>query len=136
LGKSAENPRPRLDPLKVPSAVYCEPQVAGFGPREEALKAEGRAYKAASFPFRGVGKAVAIGEAEGFVKLLFDEKTREILGATVAGKDATELVHELLLAASAELIVDDIFSMVHAHPTLSEAVKEAALAAAGRALHI
>ncbi|HCM25276.1 MAG: dihydrolipoyl dehydrogenase [Treponema sp. GWB1_62_6] len=136
LGKTSENPRQRLDPMEVPSAVYCEPQVAGFGPREDTLKAEARGYKAATFPFRGAGKAVAIGETEGFVKILYDEKTREIIGATVAGKDATELVHELLLAASSELVVDDVFSTVHAHPTLSEAVKEAALAAAGRAIHM
>lgn len=125
----------RLDLSSIPSAVYCEPQIAGFGPREEALKTAGTPYKAVNFPFRGIGKAVAIGKSEGFVKILTDPETEEFLGACAVGGEATELIHELLLAKTAELLPEDLFDMVHAHPTLSEAVKEAALAVEGRAIH-
>ncbi len=126
----------RVDLRFIPSAVYCEPQVAGFGPREEALKAAGRDYKAAKFPYVGIGKAVAIGAAEGFTKVLTDPRTGELLGAAIVGAEATELIHELLLAARAELTAEEIGAMVHAHPTLSESVKELALASLGRAIHI
>ena len=142
LGKQAAGTDPRgslghrrVDLGLVPSAVYCEPQVAGFGSREEVLKASGVHFNSASFPFRGVGKAVAIDEAEGFVKILTDPATGAILSAFAVGPEATELIHELLLAKSAELLPQDIFSMIHAHPTLSEAVKEAALSVEGRAIH-
>jgi len=126
----------RIDLGLVPSAVYCEPQVAGFGPREDALKAAGKSYRSSSFPFRGVGKAVAIGAVEGFVKILSDPVSGALLGAAVVGPEATELAHELLLAAKAELLAEDVYSMIHAHPTLSESVKEAAFAVDGRALHV
>lgn len=136
LGKGREPRDKRIDLDLVPSAVYCRPQVAGFGQREDKLKAAGIAYKSSVFPFRGVGKAVAVDEAEGFVKLLTDERTGGILGAVLVGPEVTELVHELLLAKKAELLPEDVFSAIHAHPTLSEGVKEAALAAEGRAIHI
>jgi len=131
----ASLPHRRVDLGLIPSAVYCEPQVAGFGLREEALKASGVKCNSASFPFRGVGKAVAIDEAEGFVKILTDPATGAILSAFAVGPEATELIHELLLAKSSELLPQDIYSMIHAHPTLSEAVKEASLAVEGRAIH-
>jgi dihydrolipoamide dehydrogenase len=136
LGKGPGPRDKRLDLDLIPSAVYCAPQLAGFGPRPEKLKAAGIAHRTSVFPFRGVGKAVAIGEMEGFVKIVTDERTGAILSAVLVGPEATELVHELLLAKKAELLPEDVFSVVHAHPTLSEAVKEAALAADGRALHI
>ena len=136
LGKGREPRESRIDLDLVPSAVYCRPQVAGFGPREEKLKASGVPYKTSVFPFRGVGKAVAVNDAEGFVKLLTEEGSGGILGAVIVGPEATELVHELLLAKNAELLPEDIFSTIHAHPTLSEGVKEAAFAAVGRAIHI
>jgi dihydrolipoamide dehydrogenase len=82
-----------------------------------------------------VGKAVAIDEVEGFVKVLTEPDTGAVLGAVLVGPEATELVHELLVAKRAELLTEDLFSTIHAHPTLSEAVKEAALAAEGRAIH-
>jgi dihydrolipoamide dehydrogenase len=82
-----------------------------------------------------VGKAVAIDDAEGFVKILTDPATGAILSAFAVGPEATELIHELLLAKSSELLPQDIYSMIHAHPTLSEAVKEAALSVEGRAIH-
>jgi len=126
----------RLDPLSIPNGVYCEPQVASFGYTEEKAKEAGRALEKAVFPYRGAGKSVAIGQTEGQVKLLFDPATREILGAHVVGAEATELIHELLLARSAELVPADVADMIHAHPTLSEALMEAARTAEGRVIHV
>ena len=88
-----------------------------------------------SFSF-GTGKSVAVGKTEGLVKILYDPETREILGAHIAGAEATELIHEILLAKSAELLPEDIAGMIHAHPTLSEAVMEAMRAVEGWAIHV
>jgi dihydrolipoamide dehydrogenase len=129
-------PPKRLDPLAIPAAVYCEPQVAGFGYSEEQLKQAGTAFRKAVFPYRGAGKAVAVESVEGLVKILSEEKTGEILGAAVAGREATELIHELLLARSSELLPADLVASIHAHPTFSEAVSEAARLIEGRAIHI
>ncbi len=126
----------RVDPWDIPSAVYTEPQIASFGLKEEDAEKEGRKFKKSVFPFRGAGKAVAIGKPEGMVKLLTDSETGEILGAHIAGSGATELIHELLLAKTAELLPEDIYETIHAHPTLSEAVMEAAREAGGGAVHI
>ncbi len=120
----------------VPSAIYCEPQVAGFGLRENAAAAKAIRFKKSVFPFRATGKGVAVGRTDGLVKILSDPETGEILGAHVAGSNATELVHELLLARNGELLVDDLAKMIHAHPTLAEAVMEAAKGAIGRPIHI
>jgi dihydrolipoamide dehydrogenase len=127
----------RVDPLLVPSAVYCEPELASFGLSEDraAAGAEGRKVGIARFPFRGVGKAVATGAPEGQAKLVYDEVTHAILGASIVGAGATELVHELLVAARSELLLDDIADAIHAHPTLSELNMEAARAGLGRAIH-
>lgn len=132
---AGHSPEPTIDPLLIPSAVYCEPQIGSFGYTEEKAKAGGIAYKTAVFPYRGAGKAVAIEQPEGLVKILFDPESREILGAHVVGSAATELIHELLLAKKAELLPEDIATMVHAHPTISEAVMEAARTAEGWAIH-
>ena len=126
----------RIDVLKIPSAVYCEPQIASFGYTEEKLKEKGINYKKASFPYRGAGKSVAIEETDGFVKVLYDPEIKEILGVHIVGAEATELIHELLLAESAELLPEDVATMVHAHPTLSEALMEAMRAVEGWAIHI
>ena len=126
----------KVDPMAIPGAVYCEPQVASFGLNEEAAKKQGVNFKKATFPYRGAGKSVAVERPEGMVKVLFDPKTHEILGAHVVGADATELIHELLLAKSAELLPEDIATMIHAHPTLSEAVMESMRSAEGWAIHI
>lgn len=130
------NPPESIDPMVVPSAVYCEPQVASFGYSEWRAKQESLEYDKAVFPYRGAGKSVAVEQPEGMVKVLFDPKTKEILGAHIIGADATELIHELLLAKSAELLPEDIATMIHAHPTLSEAVMESMRAAEGWAIHI
>lgn len=124
-----------IDPLLIPSAVYCEPQVASFGYNERTAKEAGVTYKTASFPYRGAGKSVAIGRSEGMVKVLFDPKHKEILGAHITGAEATELIHEILLAKQTELLPEDIATMVHAHPTLSEVVMEVMRAAEGWAIH-
>ena len=126
----------RLDPQAMPGAVYCEPQVASFGLTEAQAKEQKLDFDKAVFPYRGAGKSVAIGRTEGMVKLLVEKETREILGAHVVGAEATELIHELLLAKTAELLPEDMATMIHAHPTLSEAVMEAARAAEGWAIHI
>ncbi len=126
----------RIDPAAIPSAVYCEPQLAGFGLTEESAAAAGTAYAKAVFPFKAAGKAVAVGRSEGQVKILFDPLTHELLGAHVIGPEATELIHELLLAKTGELLPEDIAAMIHAHPTLSEAVMETARAAEGWAIHV
>ena len=129
-------PEARLNPATIPSAVYTEPQVAGFGLNSETAKASGLEYKVASFPYRGVGKAVAVEKPDGLVKILYDPATKEILGAQIAGAEATELVHELLLAKNSELLPEDIAAMIHAHPTLSEGVMEAARSVEGRPIHM
>jgi dihydrolipoamide dehydrogenase len=133
---AGKSPPPRVDPHAIPSAVYCEPQVAGFGYKEYELREQGLSYKKAMFPYRGAGKSVAIEKIDGHVKILFDPETTEILGAHVIGAEATELVHELLLAKTSELLPADIAEMIHAHPTLSEAVGEAARDAEGWVIHV
>lgn len=126
----------RIDQTLIPGAVYTEPQIASFGYTEAKAKEAGYKVKVYSFPYRGAGKSVAVEEPEGLVKLVCHEETHEILGAHIAGKDATELIHEILLARKAELLPEDIASMIHAHPTLSEAVMEAARGILGETIHI
>lgn len=132
---AGRKPKSRIDVNTIPSAIYCEPQVASFGLREEQAKEKKIPYKKVVFPYKAVGKAVAIGHAEGMAKLLFDPETEEILGCHIIGRDATELIHEVMLAKSSELLPEDIASMVHAHPTISEVLMEAAKAVNGEAIH-
>jgi len=120
----------------VPSAIYCEPQVAGFGLREDGAAAKGIRFRKSIFPFRANGKSVAVGKTDGLVKLLTDPDTGEILGAHIAGSNATELIHELVLARSGELLGDDLAQMIHAHPTVAETVMEAAKGVTGKPIHI
>ncbi len=127
--------RPRVDLNAIPGAVYSEPQLASFGLTEEKAKAAGVKYKKSTFPYRGTGKAVAVEQVEGMVKILTDPSTGEILGAHIVGAGATELIHELLLAKTAELLPEDVATMIHAHPTLSEALMEAMRAVEGWVIH-
>lgn len=136
LGKGKNPHRSRIERRFVPQAVYCEPEVASFGAKEEELKKKSAVFKSATFPFRAIGKAVATGHPEGFVKVLTDPSTGEILGASIVGPGATDLIHELLLASQNELTVEEIADMIHAHPTLSEGIKEGALSALDRAIHL
>ena len=132
---AGHKPEPAIDPNLIPGAVYCEPQVASFGLTEEKAKETGIAYEKAVFPYRGVGKATAIDRSDGLVKIIYAPETHEILGAHLVGAEATELLHEILLGKKAELLPEDIATMIHAHPTLSEAVMEAMRAVEGRAIH-
>lgn len=126
----------RVDPERVPCAIYCEPQLARFGYTEERATAAGVRFHKTVFPYRACGKAVALGKTEGMVKVLHDPDTGELLGAHIVGAEATEIIHELLLAKSAELLPEDIASMIHAHPTLSESLAETARGMLGSPIHV
>ncbi len=132
---AGHSPEAKIDPQSIPSAVYCEPEIGSFGLTEKAAQERKRPVDVATFPYRGAGKSVAVEKSEGLVKVVLDKETREILGAHIVGYNATELIHELLLAKKAELLPEDIATMIHAHPTLSEAVMESARAAEGWAIH-
>lgn len=119
-----------------PGATYCNPQVASTGVTEQKAKELKLDYKVGKFPFVASGKAVAGNHSEGFVKLISDAKTGEILGAHIIGHDATELITEYCLAMEMEGTIDEIHGTIHAHPTLSEALAEAAAATHNEAIHI
>lgn len=125
-----------LDYRMMPRATYCQPQVASFGYTETQAKEAGYELKVGRFPFQPNGKALGLGETVGFVKILTDAKTGEILGAHLIGPDVSELLPELTLAQRMELTTAEIARNVHAHPTLSEAIMEAAEGAEGHAIHI
>lgn len=127
---------PRVPADEIPMAVYTEPQAANFGLTEAEAKEKGLDVSTATFPFRGVGKAVAVGSMEGFVKLVYDTEIHEILGAHIVGPEATELIHEILLAKKMELLPENVADMIHAHPTLSESVMETMKAATTGAIHM
>lgn len=133
---AGHSPEPSIDPELIPSAVYCQPEIGSFGVSEKRAKEQNLDVQVAVFPYRGAGKSVAVEKSEGIVKIIYATETKEILGAHVAGHNATELIHELLLAKKAELLPEDIATMVHAHPTLSESVMEGARVAEGWAIHI
>ena len=119
-----------------PGCTYCQPQVASVGLTERAVKEKGIKYKVGKFPYMASGKARAVGETDGFVKLLIGEEHGEILGAHIIGAEATELIAELGLAITLEATVEEIDATIHAHPTLSEMVHEASEQAYGHAIHI
>ena len=120
----------------IPSVVYTWPEVASIGATEETLKKDGVAYNVGKFPFLANGRARAMGSTDGFVKILADKTTDRVLGAHIIGPDAGTLIAEIAIAIEFGASAEDIARTCHAHPTLSEVVKEAALAADGRALHI
>jgi dihydrolipoamide dehydrogenase len=120
----------------IPSCTYCQPQVASIGLTEAKAREQGHDLKIGRFPFRASGKSIAIGETEGLVKLIFDAKYGELLGAHILGSDATEMIAELGMAKSLESTAHQIIKTIHAHPTLAESVMEAAAAAYGEAIHI
>ncbi len=120
----------------MPRATYCQPQVASFGFTEAQAKEQGYTVKVGRFPFMANGKALGLGDYTGWVKLLVDEKYGEILGATLVGPEVTELLPELTLAHLMELTPAEIGRNVHAHPTLSEVLMEAAHVAEGMPIHI
>jgi dihydrolipoamide dehydrogenase len=125
-----------LDYEMMPRATYCQPQIASFGLTEAQARERGHTVKVGRFPFQANGKALGLGDYAGWVKLVVDEKYGEILGAHMIGPEVTELLPELTLARMMELTPAEIARNVHAHPTLSEALMEAAHAAEGSAIHI
>jgi dihydrolipoamide dehydrogenase len=120
----------------IPNVIYTWPEVASVGQTEEELKAGGGAYSVGKFPFTANGRARAMGDTDGFVKILADKTSDRLLGAHIIGPDAGTLIAELTTAIEFGASAEDVARICHAHPTLSEAVKEAALATEGRALHI
>jgi len=125
-----------LDPSKVPGCTYCWPQVASIGMTEAKAKASGRKIKVGRFPFIGNGKAIALGDAEGMVKTVFDADTGELLGAHMIGAEVTELIQGYAIARNGELTDAELASTIFPHPTLSEMMHEAVLDADKKALHI
>ncbi|HEX6597783.1 MAG TPA: dihydrolipoyl dehydrogenase [Gemmatimonadaceae bacterium] len=124
-----------LDYTNIPGATYCHPEVASVGLTEQQCKDKKLDYKVGKFPFSANGRARTAGETEGFVKIIRGAKYGEILGAHIVGAHATEMIHELVVARTNEFTVEEVDLAVHAHPTLSEAIAEAALDSLGRMIH-
>ena len=125
-----------MDPRNIPGCTYCHPQIASVGLTEAKAKEAGYEVKVGNFPFIGNGKAIALGEAEGFVKTVFDAKTGELLGAHMIGAEVTELIQGYTIGKTGELTEAEFMETVFPHPTLSEMMHESVLGAYGRALHI
>ncbi|MCJ2181388.1 dihydrolipoyl dehydrogenase [Novosphingobium sp. 1949] len=125
-----------LDRANIPGCTYCHPQVASVGLTEAKAKEAGYTVKAGTFPFIGNGKAIALGEPEGFVKTVFDAKTGELLGAHMVGAEVTEMIQGFVVGKTLETTEAELMQTVFPHPTISEAMHESVLAAYGRALHI
>ena len=120
----------------IPGVVYTFPEIASVGKTEEELKEAGIAYNAGKFPFTANGRAKANQQTDGFVKILADAKTDRVLGVHIVGSDAGNMIAEAAVAMEFGAAAEDIARTCHAHPTLPEAVKEAALAVAKRAIHM
>ncbi|MCF8472809.1 MAG: dihydrolipoyl dehydrogenase [Sphingomonadaceae bacterium] len=125
-----------MDPMNIPGCTYCHPQVASVGLTEAKAKEAGYDVKVGNFPFLGNGKAIALGEAEGFIKTVFDAKTGELLGAHMVGAEVTELIQGYTIGKTAELVEADFMHTVFPHPTLSEMMHESVLGAYGKMLHM
>ena len=132
---AGKSPRP-VDYGNVPSCTYCRPQIASIGVTEARARENGREVAVGKFPFTASGKAVALGETEGFIKVIADKGTGELLGVHIVGAEATEIIHEFAVGRTLEATLEEIIHTIHAHPTLSEAALEATLAALGQAIHI
>lgn len=135
LGNKEVHPH-AMDRRNIPGCTYCHPQVASVGLTEAKAKEAGYAVKAGTFPFIGNGKAIALGEPEGFIKTVFDAKTGELLGAHMVGAEVTELIQGYVVGKTLETTEAELMATVFPHPTLSEMMHESVLAAYGRALHI
>jgi dihydrolipoamide dehydrogenase len=134
LGNKDVHPHP-LDRNNIPGCTYCRPQIASVGLTEAKAKEAGYTVKVGAFPFIGNGKAIALGEAEGFVKTVFDAKTGELLGAHMVGAEVTELIQGYVIARQLETTEAELIATIFPHPTLSEMMHESVLSAYGRALH-
>ncbi len=135
LGNKDVHPH-AMDRRNIPGCTYCHPQVASVGLTEAKAKEAGHVVKAGTFPFIGNGKAIALGEPEGFIKTVFDAKTGELLGAHMVGAEVTELIQGYVVGKTLETTEAELMATVFPHPTLSEMMHESVLAAYGRALHI
>ncbi len=135
LGNKEVHPH-ALDRGNIPGCTYCHPQIASVGLTEAKAKDAGYAVKVGTFPFIGNGKAIALGEAEGFIKTVFDSKTGELLGAHMIGAEVTELIQGYVVGKTLETTEAELIQTIFPHPTLSEMMHESTLAAYGRALHI
>ena len=135
LGNADVHPHP-LDRSNIPGCTYCHPQIASVGMTEAIAKEAGYEVKVGNFPFIGNGKAIALGEAEGFIKTVFDAKTGELLGAHMIGAEVTELIQGYVVGKTLETTEAELIQTVFPHPTLSEMMHESTLAAYGRAIHI
>jgi len=120
----------------IPGCTYCSPEIASVGMTEKAAKDAGIEIKVGKFPFSASGKAKAGGNSDGFVKLIFDAKYGEILGAHMIGANVTEMIAEMVVARKLETTGHEIIKSVHPHPTMSEAIMEAAAAAYGEVIHL
>jgi dihydrolipoamide dehydrogenase len=127
---------PQIDYSLMPRAIYCKPQVASFGLTESQARDQGINIKVGKFPFTASGKAIALGETDGMVKLVVDEEIGEIIGAHMIGAEVTELLGELSITKMLEGTATELGWLVHPHPTISEMVKEAALDTVGEAIHV
>ena len=134
LGNKDVHPHP-LNRSNIPGCTYCHPQIASVGLTEAKAKQAGYAVKVGNFPFIGNGKAIALGEAEGFIKTVFDAKTGELLGAHMVGAEVTELIQGYTVGKTLETTEAELMQTVFPHPTLSEMMHESVLSAYGRALH-
>jgi len=135
LGNKDVHPHP-MDRANIPGCTYCHPQIASVGLTEAKAKEAGYGVKVGMFPFIGNGKAIALGEAEGFVKTVFDEKTGELLGAHMIGAEVTEMIQGFVVGKTLETTEAELMHTVFPHPTISESMHESVLAAYGRAIHI
>ena len=135
LGNKDVHPH-AMDKANIPGCTYCHPQIASVGLTEAKAKEAGYTIKAGTFPFIGNGKAIALGEAEGFIKTVFDAKTGELLGAHMIGAEVTELIQGYVVGKTLETTEAELMATVFPHPTLSEMMHESVLAAYGRAIHI
>ncbi len=135
LGNKEVHPH-AMDRANIPGCTYCHPQIASVGLTEVQAKETGYTVKAGTFPFIGNGKAIALGEAEGFIKTVFDAKTGELLGAHMIGAEVTELIQGYVVGKTLETTEAELMQTVFPHPTLSEMMHESVLAAYGKALHI
>ncbi|WP_245466390.1 FAD-dependent oxidoreductase, partial [Mesorhizobium sp. M7A.F.Ca.MR.245.00.0.0] len=123
------------DKLKIPGCTYCNPQVASVGLTEAKAKAEGKDIRVGRFQFAANGKAIALGEDQGFIKTIFDKKTGQLLGAHMVGAEVTELIQGFVVAMNLETTEEELMHTIFPHPTLSEMMKESVLDAYGRALN-
>jgi dihydrolipoamide dehydrogenase len=132
---AGHHPEP-IDYNNIPGCTYCSPEIASLGMTEEEAKAKGYTLKVGKFPFSASGKASAGGAKEGFVKMIFDAKYGELLGAHMIGANVTEMIAELVVARKLETTGHEILKAIHPHPTMSEAVMEATAAAYGEVIHL